>query len=160
MQKPILFLLSILLFVACNNNASNENLADDSLANEAELLPEERLPWITVYDSVKNNFVLEQRRQVKAETLTPEGVIHDINAMWEKVKLEFRNISNDTLYVAIPHSDYLTHQMGSAGSLEYFATTTFNLTELKGIRFVNYDFKQGDHAQPGTYSRDNFKEFR
>ena len=160
MQKTILLLLSLSVLIACNNNASTDKPADDTLLAEEELIPEERLAWITVYDSVKNNYVLKQQRQVNAETLAPEAVISDINATWEHVKLEFKKISNDTLYVAIPQSDYLTQQMGSAGSSEYFATSTYNLTELKGIRFVNYDFKQGDHAQPGTYSRNNFKEFQ
>lgn len=160
MQKTIFLLLSLAVIIACNNNASTENPSEDSLLSEEELMPEERLAWITVYDSLKNSYVLQQQRQVNADKLTPEALISDINATWENVKLEFRKISHDTLYVAIPQSDYLTQQMGSAGSSEYFATTTYNLTELKGIRFVHYDFKEGDHAQPGTYSRDSFKEFR
>jgi hypothetical protein len=160
MHKLLLILITMTVFVACNNNASTDNPADDSLSAEEQLIPEERLAWVTVYDSVKNNYVLKQQRQVNAEQLTPESVISDINATWENVKLEFKKISNDTLYVTIPQSDYLTQQMGSSGSSEYFATATFNLTELKGIRFVNYYFQEGDHAQPGTYSRESFKEFQ
>lgn len=160
MQKLLLLLITMTVFVACNNNASTENSTDDSLLTDAELLPEERLSWITVYDSVKNSFVLEQQRKVDANNLKVENVISDINATWENVKLEFKKISNDTLYVAIPQSDYLTQQMGSSGSSEYIASATFNLTELKGIRFVNYDFQEGDHLSPGTFKRESFKEFQ
>jgi len=33
---------------------------------------------------------------------------------------------------------------------------TFTLTELEGVEFVDFDFKVGDHAVPGTYSRQQF----
>lgn len=160
MQKTILLILSLSIIVACNNNASTDKPEGDSLTAEELMAPEERISWVTVYDSIKNSYILKQQRQTDAAVLTPESVISDINATTENVKLEFRKTSNDTLYVAIPASDYLTQQMGSAGSSEYFATATFNLTELKGIRFVNYDFKAGDHAQPGTYGRNSFKDFQ
>ena len=160
MQKSILLFIGLALFISCNNNASKDSPEEDTLAAEEELLPEERLAWITVYDSVKNDFVLKQQRQVNPDNLTPQALIADINASWENIKLEFRKVSNDTLYVAIPQSDYLTQQMGSSGSSEYMASTTFNLTELKGIRFVNYDFEEGDHLSPGTFNRENFKDFQ
>lgn len=159
MRKSIILLLSVAFIISCNNSASNESPSEDSIA-EADLLPEERLAWITEYDSLKNEFVLKQQRIVNAETLTAQGVIADINATWDSIKIVYRRVSNDTLYVAIPESDFLTQQMGSSGSSEYMASATYNLTELKGIRFVNYDFKEGDHLSPGTFSRDNFKEFR
>ncbi len=160
MQKSILLLISLAILISCNNNASNNNSAEDSLVIEAELLPDERLSWITEYDSLKNEFVLKQQRKVDGANLNAQGVIADINAVWEGIKLEFRRISNDTLYVAIPQSDYLTQQMGSSGSSEYMASATFNLTEISGIRYVNYDFREGDHLSPGTFSRANFKDFQ
>jgi hypothetical protein len=47
----------------------------------------------------------------------------------------------------------ITQQMGTSGADDYMTTTTFTLTELKGIKYVNFDFEEGDHAVPGTYSR-------
>ena len=44
-------------------------------------------------------------------------------------------------------------QRGTTGADDYMSTTTFTLTELKNIKYVNYDFEEGDHAMPGTYSR-------
>ena len=160
MRKSIILLISLATFISCNNSASKDTPDEDSLAMEEELLPEERLAWVTEYDSVKNECILKQQRKLDPEKLNPQAMIADINAAWEHIKLEFRKISNDTLYVAIPQSDYLTQQMGSSGSSEYIATTTFNLTELKGIKFVNYDFVEGDHLSPGTFSRVNFKDFQ
>jgi len=37
------------------------------------------------------------------------------------------------------------------------ATATYTLTEAKGINYVDFDFEEGDHAVPGTYSRESFK---
>ncbi len=43
--------------------------------------------------------------------------------------------------------------MGTTGADDYMSTTTFTLTELRGIKYVNFAFEEGDHAVPGTYSR-------
>jgi hypothetical protein len=40
------------------------------------------------------------------------------------------------------------------------ASTTYNLTELKGIKYVNYNMQAGDHVSPGTYSRKSFENYR
>ncbi len=160
MQKITFLLLATLVFAACNNSSSDTEVLEDSIAEEASLPPEEKQLWITVYDSAKNEFVLHQQRQPDPASLTADGLIADINAAWPEVQLVLRKISNDTLYVSIPESDHLTQQMGSSGSADYMATVTYSLTELKGIRFVNYDFKGGDHLGPGVYSRESFKGYK
>ncbi len=160
MQKSILLFAIILITVSCNNNSSGPDIDNDSLiSDEPNLLPEEKLIWITVYDSARNEFVLHQQRKPDPEELTADSLIEDINAAWPDVQLVFRKISGDTLFVVIPDSDHLTQQMGSSGSSDYIATVTYSLTELKGIRFVSYDFKGGDHLGPGTFSRESFKGF-
>jgi hypothetical protein len=40
------------------------------------------------------------------------------------------------------------------------ASTTYSLTELKGIKYVNYTMQAGDHVSPGTYSRKSFENYR
>ena len=47
--------------------------------------------------------------------------------------------------------------MGSTGPELYFAEAVYNLTEIPGIRFINFSLTEGDHAGPDTYSRDSFK---
>ncbi len=79
---------------------------------------------------------------------------------WENVKLVLVKTSNDTLYVSIPDSEFLGQQMGSAGAQAYMASTTYNLTELKNIKYVNYDMEAGDHVSPGIYSRKSFENYR
>jgi hypothetical protein len=48
--------------------------------------------------------------------------------------------------------------MGSSGPTTYFAEAVFNLTEIPGIHYVSFDFEEGDHAQPGTFNRESFKD--
>ena len=83
-----------------------------------------------------------------------------INNNYGSIHLDFVKISHDTLYVHIPNSEILTERIGSTGAEMFMAATTFSLTELKGIHFVNYDFVEGEHAAPGVYDRDNFKNYQ
>ncbi len=145
---------------ACNNEAAPEDAVDTTGALEIAVSPEEKLAWTTVYDSLSGNYLLKQQRQVNTDSLTAAELISAMNAAWENVQLELIKISNDTIYTAIPNSEFLTQRMGSSGAAEYMAVSTFNLTELKNIRFVNYSFEEGDHAAPGTFRREDFRNFQ
>ena len=48
--------------------------------------------------------------------------------------------------------------MGKTGADAFLAKATYTLTEHKRIAFVYFIFEEGDHAAPGKYSRENFKE--
>jgi hypothetical protein len=43
--------------------------------------------------------------------------------------------------------------MGTTGATAYIEAVTYTLTSLKNIHYVEFDFKEGDHAIPGRYSR-------
>ncbi len=92
--------------------------------------------------------------------LTPQKLVEALNASYPEIQLELKKISNDTVFVAIPNSEYFSNQLGNTGAYNYLASTVYNLTELTNVKFVNFDFPRGDHASPGTYSRDNFKRLR
>ncbi len=164
----ILLLISGLVFlISCNNNNSSDDVSkDDTVYLKTDTITSSieapvkinNLIWSAVYDSIKRGVVLKQQRQVNADTLTAEKIIKDINTAWEDVKLEFRKVSHDTLYVAIPESAVLTQQMGSSGAYSYISSATYSLTELKNIKFVNYDFQEGDHLAPGTMKRSDFQQ--
>jgi len=156
-----LFLVGILFLFSCNNRGTTyRNTDEDTLLTEEELSPFDKLIWISDYDTIKGEFFLKKQRIINADTLTAENLIKDVNAGWENVKIVFNKIAHDTLYVRIPNSDFLTQQMGNAGAESYIATTTYNLTELKGITFIHYDFTGGDHLSPGTFSRKDFENYR
>lgn len=74
----------------------------------------------------------------------------------DKVMLDLVGQQNDTVFVKIDSAIYLTQQMGSAGARDFMAVTTFILTEAKGSEYISFDFKEGDHASPGVYSRKTF----
>lgn len=156
-----LLILTIIFIVSCNNEApaEKENI-EDTILIESYASARRLLPWISDFDTTKNEFYLKQQRTANPDSLTAENLIADLNAEWENIKLVLLKISNDTLYVSIPDSDFLGQQMGSAGAQAYMASTTYNLTELKGIKYVNYNMQAGDHVSPGTYSRKSFENYR
>lgn len=166
-MRNILSLFLLAGFISCNNNNTNEKITQvdtivektDTIAASNEMpVKINNLVWSAVYDSIKKNVVLKQLRKVNPDTLRAEKLIGEINANWDDIKLQFRKISHDTLYVAIPESAKLTQGMGSSGAYSYISSTTYNLTELKNIKFVNYDFQEGDHLSPGTMKRSDFKQ--
>lgn len=161
-MKNKLWIIGIIFLISCNNDAPSdkENTEDTILTGDAALFPPERLPWVSDFDTIRNEFYLKQQRKINPDSLTAENLINDLNAAWENVKLVLLKTSNDTLYVSIPDSEFLGQQMGSAGAQAYMASTTYNLTELKNIKYVNYTMEAGDHASPGTYSRESFENYR
>ena len=92
--------------------------------------------------------------------MTPKKVIDEINSVWSEIILQFKKVSNDTIYVTIPDSYYLTERIGTSGASNYMAATTYSLTELKGIKYVHYDFEEGEHLSPGTMTREDYKNYR
>ena len=159
-MRSWLFLLGVLLAFSCNNSGSSaENNTEDTISVDEDVFPGGKLIWIAEYDTLKHQFFLKKQQPLNSDTLSTENLISGINAGWENVKLVFKKVSNDTLYVSIPDSDFLTERMGSAGAEAYLASTTYNLTELKGIKFINYEFEEGDHLSPGVFGRDDFKNF-
>jgi hypothetical protein len=92
------------------------------------------------------------------DSLSPENVIGFLNKNNPHIRLELVKISTDSIYLKIADAMYLTQQMGSTGPTLYFSEVVYNLTEITGIRYVTFDFEEGDHAGPGTFNRDSFKD--
>jgi hypothetical protein len=157
-----IWIAGIVFLISCNNDApaDSKNIEDTVLTDDTPLFPPDRLPWISDFDTIKNEFYLKRQRAFNPDSLTAANLINDLNMAWEDVKLVLVKTSNDTLYVSIPDSEYLGQRMGSAGAQAYMASTTYNLTELKNIKYVNYDMEAGDHASPGIYSRKSFENYR
>lgn len=159
-----IWIAGILFFFACNSNdvEVNSDNAEDTVVVEdsAGLAPPDRIAWVSDFDTATGEFYLRQQRTLNIDSLTASALINDLNAAWENVKLVLVKQSNDTLYVSIPDSEYLGQQMGSAGAQAYMASTTYNLTELKGVRYVNYAMQPGDHASPGVFSRKSFENYQ
>lgn len=112
--------------------------------------------WRYDFNQQTEEFEVKQLRSFDRDTLTGQTLERIINKSWPRVQIEFIRTSNDTVFVSIPDSEALTQQMGSAGAESFMISTTYSLTELKGINHVSYDFEEGDHAVPGVYDRNSW----
>lgn len=104
----------------------------------------------------KGGLVVNRTYPIPADSLTTDLLLKRLNAVYPEVQLKYIRNSGDTLFLGIPKSKYLTQQMGSSGPELYFSEVVYNLTEVKGNSFIHFRFTQGDHAQPGTFSRTDF----
>jgi hypothetical protein len=147
MRYSFLILISILVFSCGNNKADKQAPVEDSVVT--------RYSWEA---TDTGRIVLMKKEGEGPDTLSPEGVVMFLNNNFPNVQLAVVKTSGDTLFLKIPQSTYLTQQMGSSGPETYFAEAVYNLTEIPGIHYVNFDFEEGDHAQPGTFNRDSFKD--
>lgn len=163
-MNKILACLAFLLGVSCNSTPRNNNMHEEPENAISTVQPEEfesiEAPgpvWKYSYNDQKENFELTQVRTVDNDTLSGEFLAAIINHTYPKVQVDFIKISNDTAFIAIPESEVLTRQMGSAGAEGFLITATWTFTELKGVRHVDFDFVFGDHATPGVYSRSSWE---
>ncbi len=145
-MKQLFSLFAILILVGCNSS--------DRIEEGQETTPPES-DSVSVWTYDYENEMPMKSKAIQAGSLTPEKWVDFVNNNIgdNNIHLDFVKVSKDTLYVRIKESTYLTQQMGTTGADDYMSTTTFTLTELKNIKYVNYDFEEGDHAMPGTYSR-------
>ena len=162
MKTTLILCCSIFLLNGCNSPKQGNDIAN-KLEVESEIdqaTSEITLQSIREYkfNEQINEFELKQLRKVNEELLSGEMVEKIINTNWPRVQIQFNQTSNDTVYISIPNSAILTQQMGSAGAKGFMITTTYTFTELKGIKYVSFDFVEGDHAMPGVYSRKSWDE--
>ena len=154
MRHPNLIQISFLLgffsfLTSCDNS---KKIADETKSENYKNINKDSLS-IWVYDYTKE--IPVKNGEINFDTLTPNKLVDYINSNngQDKIHLDLIKISNDTIYLKIKESTFLTQQMGTTGADEYRSVITFTLTELKGVRYVNLDFEEGDHASPGTYNR-------
>lgn len=144
--------VSLVIVFSCNNSADNEPEPEDSIEVEPQTLL-----WQASMNDSSGKMEMIKDKPAGLDSLSAEAVIEYLNMTNPNIDLQFARISGDTVYVRIPNALYLTQQMGSTGPTYYFASAVFNLTEVPGIRYVNFDFEEGDHAAPGVMSRESFK---
>lgn len=159
-MKSNLALLSLLaVLVCCNNKKAGAPVVKDTLVigiikDSAKGVTDTHYFWAA--ELGPGGLVMVKARPATADSLTAANIVAMLNSEYPEIPLRLSKISNDTVFVRIPRSDYLTRQMGTSGSEAYLAEATYDFTELKDINFVDFNFKEGDHAQPGTFSRTDF----
>lgn len=152
MKYLFLLLISSLLLSACGNNKADQPVTDDDTATAAIIYT-----WQATLNDSSGKMEMKKMEATDLDSLSPGSIIAFINRNDSSIHLDFVKTSNDTVYLKIPDASYLTQQMGSTGADMYLAGVVYNLTELPGIKYVNLDFEEGDHAAPGTFNRDSFK---
>lgn len=157
MKKLICYGLVILLLSACQNREDKASAGKENSVSEKVL----ELPYNAEYNERTQKLELKHNTAIDASKLTIGDMIDAINLKYPEIKLQL--VSTDayhhTIHVKIDDATYLSENLGSAGSKTYMAEVTFALTEIPGIKAVNFVFKEGDHASPGVYTRADFKGF-
>jgi len=148
MKNLVFILFASLLFTACNNKADQPAADDDTLTAAT-----------TYYWEATDtgDLAIVRHEGDGPRALSIDSVIAFLNRRYANVQLVFVKTSHDTLFTKIPESTILTQQMGSTGALYYLVEAVYNLTEIPGIRYVDFDFEEGDHALPGTRSRNSLE---
>lgn len=167
-MRGLLFVLTLFLFLACNHEAKhttttdstkNSTQAKDSNTIAVEQQPDDKQQfYIWEVDAAKktktrNLAFLPQYNNV-------DTLLIALNERYPQVRLEKTHIGHDTLYTEIKNADYLTEQMGSAGSEQYIAQAVINLTSVPGINFLRIDFAEGNHASPDVWSKQSFADYK
>lgn len=161
MKKYFISIWVIAVIFSCHSNQSeNEHLVVDSVktvktTDTADINKDTHYFWFADFAG-KKGFTMVRNRPIPVDSLTANDIIQALNDLYPEIKLSFVAISNDSMFLTINNSNYLTNSTGSSGAEAYLAEATYNLTEIKGISFVHFNFKKGNHASPGTYSRTDF----
>lgn len=162
----------LLTIISCSSDTGGENespevIVQDTVHDMASegidstlVVKNSPFLWRADFEASTNSYKIHEPENTRPDTLTVEKMILLINDNWDSVRMNYVRVSHDTVFVSIPNSEYLTQKIGSTGAESYMATTTFSLTEMKGIRHVSYSFKGGDHASGGVFTRDDFKNFK
>ena len=159
------FLALILLF-SCSNNADDKTGDDSTRLRELpvdssevtvdELTTEDFYVWKVDNDEK----TIRKNPKLGDDVLGVDTLLIGLNEMYPKIKLEKVKQSGDTLYTRIKDADYLTEQMGSAGSEAYLAQAVLNLTSANGVNYVRIDFEMGSHAMPDVWSKKSFADYK
>lgn len=154
-MKKIFSLLSIttaLLFSSCKGKSDKQVTEKDTVVTKTVY------SWESTIDDSTGHLKMNRNDSMGPDSLTSNSVIGFLNKNNPNIQLELLRQSNDTVYIKIPDAEHLTQRMGSTGPTMYFANAVYNLTEIPGVKYVNFDFDEGDHASPATFNRDSFKD--
>ena len=150
MKSFLYLLLSSLIIISCGNNSADESLDETDTATI-------NYSWQAFLNDSTGKMEMKKEEAAGLDSLSTASIIDYMNASDSGIHLDVVKTSNDTVYIKIADATYLTQRMGSTGPSLYLAEVVYNLTEIAGIHYVNFNFEEGDHAQPGTFNRDSFK---
>ncbi len=162
-MKTKLFIAMIALFIiaSCQSDSSKKSL-EEMAADSASLADQNKtlvVPWEATLNDSTHLMEIKRNPAANMTNLSHLDIVDALNFKYPQIKLEWVKQEGNKAFVKIQDSDYLTRESGTEGARAYLAEVTFSLTELKGITEVDFSFKEGDHARPGVYKREDFKGF-
>ena len=160
-------LLVLLIFMACNTTEKRKELITESPQFEDSVISNETPSYLQYNPDSKlyvwkssADFTKIKNPGYTSAILNADSLIKGLNELNENVLLEKIKISGDTIYTEIKDSQYLAESMGSTGAEIYVADVVLNLTEVKGISYVNITLIEGSHMQPGVFNKEQFKKYK
>jgi hypothetical protein len=158
-MKRVLIIFILATTASCNTRQQDTLKHEtDSTTNRLDSVSsssDKHYMWEPDWEG-KKGLVMKKTEPLTDDSLTTAILIRRINELYPEITVIFKKVSNDTIFISLKNSRYLTQQMGSTGAQGYLAAVTYNLTEVKNLNFVDVSFKPGDHAMPGTYTRLDF----
>lgn len=145
-------ILSVFVLFACGGGT------DKKAAEAPEDSTDAPYSWEATLNDSSGLLEMKKREDEFPDTLSIASILEFMNLRYPEIRIQPERQSGDTLFTFIGDAHYLTQQMGSTGPAMYLAELVYNLTELPGIRQVFVRFEEGDHAQPGLFSRDSFRD--
>jgi spore germination protein GerM len=82
---------------------------------------------------------------------SPRELINKLNEIFKTSKApeaKLLKIEDGTAYIKISDDEKLTQGMGTSGAANYLNSINYTLWSIKGIKCVDIDFEEGDHAFP------------
>jgi hypothetical protein len=168
-MKLTIFLIFFSALASCNSNnnsssnidvRTNDTVYDSPLSSNSDSILHVKNKSLLWQVSDSNGLKLQTPLSAGIDTIPVKKIIDLINDNYDSIHVDYIRTSNDTAYVHIPHSEMLTDRIGNTGAEIFMASSTYSITAAKGVKYVNFNFKEGDHASPGVYSRDEFKNLK
>lgn len=166
MKKHCIYLgiTGLMLVASCQNERrSAPPEADPVDAPQAEIPAETvdglpALPYFVYFDEQVERLEIQRDATFDPAALEVDSLTTLFRMHYPEVPLTVSRQEGHTLHLEISDPTYLTQQMGSSGAKTYLVEVTYAYTEIPGITEVNIVFEEGDHAAPGRYNRNSFKD--
>jgi hypothetical protein len=162
-----LILIALVFFISCND----QRVPVDEQGYGQHLLPIDSISEKHYSDTSQTPgtglYVWQVDYENKSKTknsqhhqyFNVDSIIKGLNQLYPRIQLEKIKISGDTLFTEIKDSYYLGESIGSYGANEYIANAVINLTSVKNIYYVQFDFEDGSHISSGTWNKEQFREY-
>lgn len=159
MKKLIYYSLLLLSLSACRSNeketAENKDSANISAPVQKEVVT---LPYIVEYNEQTQKIELKHQAGDDLTKVSAEEMIEAVNFKYPEIQMQLSGKDHSVIHVKINNAAHLSQNIGSMGARIYLAEATYALTEISGIKGVDFIFSEGDHAAPGLYTRASFKD--